>query len=190
MAEWVHYVGERYSPASFIREAEEHGVSRRIPMSQAKACKYGDVVMLMQWNTGKPLAFAEFVISSISLQGNAATQVAQDLINEGRATPSGGDPVTIKRECGEYTAMPAVRVWNTSIAEICDRAEAVSKSTGEKVWVMIAGNITRVFRPEQGVYGYSFFRGLKKARGLELVRTERSRRVDPTITRVRGYQAR
>ena len=190
MAKWVTYIGERYSPESFVAEAEkQHGVSRRLPVSQAKAMQFGDVVACMQWNAGHPSAFAEFRIDKIILQDSVADEVLGELIAAGLVSQGSGGGWSVNRECGSYQVVGTYYV-TASINEICRLAETVAERLGEKVWVMVGGPVINTFDPPRHMPAYPFFRGFARAKGYARVATaDRAGGGEKVAVVVRNYQS-
>lgn len=161
---WAHYVGGNYTPEKFVAEARTSGITRRVSASQIRGMSFGDTVILLYYNDGDPYAFGDFVITKISLKSGIAGAVTQQLVAEGRAIQTSNAPIAVSRECGEFIQAGCWMVL-ASLDEIVDKAERLSRETGEELWFMVGGNLGRVYDPAIKVIPkINFFRGFAKAR--------------------------
>jgi hypothetical protein len=143
---WLHYIGGYYrSTEQFIREAQAHGVTRRIPAQVARGMQYGDRVVLLRWGgRGKVWAFAEMRIASVALEGELSRKVGERLAAEGRASFTEGGEV-VERECGCYLICG---VWMVSadLPEVMDIALEIAAQDGQPApFAMIGGTLAKVY---------------------------------------------
>jgi hypothetical protein len=142
---WMTYVGRYYkTPKHFIREAEKHGITRRIPAQVARGMQYGDRVVLLRYGRKDYVfAFAEMVIESVILEGEIADEIGHELQKEGKAsyTPSGG---MVTRECGSYMIFGSWSV-DAELSEIVGKAIEIAKRKEKDIFVMIGGKLSRVY---------------------------------------------
>jgi hypothetical protein len=158
MGTWYHYVGGFYNPQSFLREALKYGVARRVPPAQARAMRYGDRVVLLHWDGGKPKAFAAFEITRLVIEGEVGQEVLSQL--KARLVDAGGRVVV--RECGSYISGPTW-VVEEDIPDIMAQAERIAKERGLPLMVMVGGRIVEVYKPPRPLpASFPFFRGFKR----------------------------
>ena len=117
---WLHYIGGFYSPAKFIAEARRYGVARRVSASIAHSMIYGDIVTLLSWRGGQPVAFAEFAVSRITMQSEVAQMLGQEL-GQARETHEVGGGGLVVRHCGSYT-VEATYVVDVPLPEVVEKA--------------------------------------------------------------------
>jgi len=160
---WLHYVGGFYTTSAFVTEAKRTGVSRRVAPNVAKFMRYGDTVKLLNWNNGKPIAFAEFVIGGISIDAQISEQLALELIKEGKAELVSEGGQTVVRKCGSYTTSASYQV-NIALEEVVERANEIAKELQLKPTYMITGRVTAVYdTPIKLDPPPKFFRGFVNA---------------------------
>jgi hypothetical protein len=149
----------------------------------AHSMGYGDVVTLLSWRSGEPVAFAEFTITRITMQSDIAQEVGQALAEEGKAhAVSGGGEVV--RECGSYT-IEATYVVDVSLEEIVEKAIQAGKELGVKLSFMLGGPLSQVFDPPEPLDPPPpFTRGFIKAEG------ESKPTKDAQIVGIEGYKKR
>ena len=122
--EWLHYIGRRYTPESFIAEARQHGVARRVPAWALGTVKWGEKVWLAQWKGSKGVVtvaegkepeekrfakgraeiFASFTVDRVSIEDpEVRAKLLEELSQEGKVTAtSGAAPTMVRRKCGYY----------------------------------------------------------------------------------------
>lgn len=152
MATWRHYVGGRYTPTKFVDEAKKKGVSRRVTAPIAKSMAFGDTVELLYWQHGKPVHFATFTITTITLPAEIAKEVAQQIGKEYAPGSLGGEQVT--RECGSYKEIGTVLLEpedQLDMKTLVEKAIQICKEKNVAPWVMIGGHIKEVIEPAQEV---------------------------------------
>ena len=163
--EWAHFVGGRYTPSSFMREARKFDVSRNITPQQTKGLKFGDVVNLMQWTEGEAKLFGQFVVTRVFVRdSDVSSALTKRLLDEGRARPGGGGETKVMRDCGSYVCSGGVIVneEEVSILEIVKMEEAISTQLGKgQIKCMVGGKIVSEFSPpiSLGKHGPKFSRG-------------------------------
>ena len=145
---WLHYVGGYYTRTSFLREARQHKVTRRVAANIARKMSYGDTVRLLAWNKGKPLLFAEFVIRSITMPEEIAKPLAEELIKDGKARLVSAGGGRVVRECGSYIAGATYAV-DVELGELVEDAIKLSKEKSIKPSFMISGPLTHVYKPSK-----------------------------------------
>jgi len=142
---WMHYVGGSYkSTDHFVREAQHHGISRRIPAQVARGMAYGDRVVMLRW--GGPdcvTAFAEMTITKLVLDSDMADKVGERLREQGKAAYTQGGE-TIQRECGSYFICGTWHV-DAEISEVMDIAIQIAEAEGRSVFVMVGGTLTKTY---------------------------------------------
>lgn len=158
---WLHYVGgSTYSSdQTFLTEAAKHGFSRRIPAQIARGMHFGDRLIFLRWNKGKPYAFAEARLSRISFDADIAEYVGQRLVDDGKATYT-ADGGTVRRQCGSYTIGGTWTVECT-ISEILELA--FEASGGDTLFCMIGGtHVTAYDTPIRMYPSPKFTRGFTR----------------------------
>jgi hypothetical protein len=136
MKTWLHFIGRSYysTPTRFLREAQRLGVSRRISLQQARAMRYGDVVLLAQWDGKRQVAqvFGQFIVASLYGTGLG------DLLQEEEREVVSATPVMVERECGHFTCGGIV----TSQVDIPELLARVDESQPVNN-LMVGGTLTR-----------------------------------------------
>ena len=139
----MHYVGGRYTPESFVKEAKRSGITRRVAANVAGGFHFGDVVYLAYWNGGQPYIFARFVVTSLILPADLALVTAS--FTDGVPLP--GDPVHISRECGQFDLMSGY-ITSKDIPELVEMATTLAnKSELLDPWFMIGGELADEIEP-------------------------------------------
>jgi len=184
MKYYLHYVASGktgiYGKDVFIKEAKQIGVNRSLPYFLIKKLKWGDKILLAnfegrhigeiekleypnlngdteisrRFQDGVANIFGYFVISGLSL--TASQELKSKLYAQLDIVESNNQPTQYKRSCGSYTISSSHVVTN-SLADIIEKAQALSKEMNEKVKYFIGGN----FYELQGkVEGINFSRSL------------------------------
>jgi len=190
MAKWSHYIGGQYTKSSFIKEALEQEISRRISARQAQKMSYGDVVACLSWNQGRPVVFAEFTVTRLMLPDDVSTILTAQLNEEGciSETSEGGGGA-INKKCGFYIEGCTHTVSGIDIPEIVARANAFFAERDEKPWYMIGGQLDCIFDVPRNAMGTPFFRGFRRATGDARWQTPSEQNVrDPNIAGIINYQ--
>ena len=75
-----------------------HGVSRRVSQQQARAMRYGDRVLLAQWDAARKTSrvFGAFTVESLYGEGLSA------LFRDGEEVVACGSGFSVMRECGKF----------------------------------------------------------------------------------------
>lgn len=153
---WLTFIGGRYTPQKFIAEASKIGVSRRIP--RTSKVEFGDTVILARY--GSPVysfAFGEFRVSRLTLEQGTAEQVKVKLFEQGHTVyEGGGDPISMKRECGEYTVSS-----RSSTDAALQEIKEIIKEIDPNAMIMIGGPLVRTFYSPL-IPAPKFSRGLRK----------------------------
>ncbi len=120
MATWLHFVGKQYySKAKFKKEAEKHGVSRRISLQMLKKMSWGDRILLAQLDGKTPVIFGEFYVDRIiGFSPEVMEKIQQS--HSCKINDLGG--YMVSRECGDFMAGVSY-VVDASIAELVDCAK-------------------------------------------------------------------
>ena len=135
---WLHFIGGRYNPQKFIDEASKIGVSRRIP--RHSKVEYGDSVILARHGTAHSFAFGEMTVTRLTLEQGVAEKVTEKLIEQGKTvTVKAGDPVPIKRACGEYTVVSVTSV-DASLQEV----KAAALEVNPEAMILIGGQFVKI----------------------------------------------
>lgn len=158
---WLHFIGGYYQTIErFINEAKAKGITRRIPAQIARGINFGDRVILLRWQEKSALAFAEAVVTGITLDSEVSEYVQEKLKEQGKIQDTGSDsnlgpPVCISRECGSYLVMSS-SATSATIAEIIELAIEFQ----EKPFVMIACKLTDEYHQQFRLEGTKFTRGI------------------------------
>lgn len=134
MKTFVHTIGGYYKdPDKFIRESRETGVNRRIAVHLLKGFEFGDVVMTLQWNGGKPKAFGQFTVERLSFQEPVMVALAVRLLADGEGDMRDGGGAVVERECGSYIDAGGVvlrRESKLTLQDLLARAKAIAVELG------------------------------------------------------------
>lgn len=151
------YIGGFYTMKIFIKEATRIGVSRRVSPSTAKRLSFSDRIILCSWQSGDPVAFAEFSVRQVFLEARTAALVGMELEADGRARYVGGNTVSVNRECGSFEVGGG---WEVD-ADLNEIAERVCEMA-DVPWFMVGGPLTVVYdKPVPLPTEKVFFRGFK-----------------------------
>lgn len=162
---WMHFIGGHYaSPEHFLREAQRIGVSRRVPAQLARAMNFGERVICLRYGgPGKVLAFAEFRIDQIIIEGDITDAVGQQLAAQGRARYESGTSVLNERECGFYLITGTWHVAeDVSLQEVLDKVIEIGKARGQTITCLVGGPLTQVYDAPALLPGVKFTRGFIK----------------------------
>ena len=147
---WLHYIGGYYKTAdAFVSEAQRIGISRRVAALAARGIQFGDRVILLRWNEGRPHAFAEMQITGLVLDHEIAARVGRELEAQGKAEYFEGGG-SIQRACGSYISLGTWCV-DAELSEIIDIALQIAeqeKPAGQEkaaLFVMLGGRLTEVY---------------------------------------------
>ncbi len=149
MTTWRHFVGGRYTPDRFVQEAKVIGVTRRVAAALAKSMAFGDTVQLLYWRHGRPVLFAEFTITTITLPDKIAAEVARQTGKKVKPSGQNGGQ-RIVRECGSYKETGTLIIEpddQLTLSDLVAKAILISKEKGIAPWVMIGGPLKQVFDP-------------------------------------------
>jgi hypothetical protein len=144
---WMHYIGGYYDSVElFIREAKQHGISRRIPLQSAPGMHFGDRVILLRYHNKITVsAFGEMEIHSIIFDVAISHAVGQRLAQDGKAQYIEGG-ASVNRECGSYI-ITGTWIVTVDIPDIIKLALEISESQQIKnTFAMIGGPLTMVYK--------------------------------------------
>lgn len=156
---WLHYIGGYYTPRKFIVEARGSGVNRKVAPNLAKSFSFGDTVTCLYYLRGMVKAFAEFRIDKITLDGDIAQQVGEELARQGKAEYDDVGGLVV-RECGSYVVIGGWKVKAT-IEEIVSLAQEFT----DKLSCFVGGPLIKVYEPVWLQPAPKHFRGFKRAEG-------------------------
>lgn len=109
MATWLRFIGRgTYGTINrFANEVQRHGVQRRVSIAQMKSLSWGDrVVLAMQQEDGRPLAFGFFFISTVSCHAKVAGIITKEFpLTRIEQASSGGQQ--IERASDSYELGPS-----------------------------------------------------------------------------------
>lgn len=147
MSAWLHFIGRQYySRASFIREAEKYGVTRRVSLHTLARMNWGDLVALAIKESRTPVLFGTFHISRLSGLSPQASDIVRDLF---RCEVIQGQERHVERECGDYYELGiTVIVHEAPLPEIA-RALIDAKKRGIDIGKPMVGG---VFQAHELVY--------------------------------------
>lgn len=165
MTTWLHFIGDNYRhDYNFILEARTNGVSRNIPLQNARGFHYGDTVKLLRWRRKGKLvyAFAEMRVTSLILPHELSQKVIDKLMDRVEMTYS-PNSLHIERDCGSYDMCGCWTI--TSDFDIPDLIKAALEIAGDTQFkVMIGGYISREYdTPQKITSPIKFSRGFQKA---------------------------
>jgi hypothetical protein len=161
MKYYLHYVGGKlYPKETFIKEAEQFGVNRCIPMRMIKKLKWGDKILLGIFSPkeltpimaqsvfdgrknktgGRAEVFGYFIITGLNI--NASQEFKTTLIGQLDIVESKEQNLKIQRQCGSYV-LGTSYVVKDCIEDIIKKAEQLQKDFHdfgiEKVKFFLAG---------------------------------------------------
>ena len=168
------YVGKLYSIARFEAEAEKHGVARALPAPFVGALKWGDPIMLAQWQPdqeaqrasrttqmtvegqkghvnfkriGSAKVFGYFTVTGLNMNASPVAQaILGSRLNIVRTVEYGPDGMVVDRVCGSYEIVATHYVADT-LEEIMAKAKDVEKEIGVKFKWFVAGRYMRIDDP-------------------------------------------
>jgi len=165
---WATYVGGYYTKKKFVEESQRLGVSRRAPASLVKQMCFGDTVMVLDWQRGEPVVFAEFTITGLVLPGAITEKVAEQLEAEGKIKSKSEGGGLVVRECGKYELGSSYEV-DADCGEIVTLAEQANEEREEQgeptipLEILVQGRLTRIVEPPEMLPdGYPFYRGFSR----------------------------
>ncbi len=181
---WGHYIGKTSYPsdAAFLNEGREIGVSRRVPAFLARRMNFGDRVILLRWlGDGQARAFAEMVITGVTLGEEVAKQVAAKFADRIHCDSEIGVQQH-RRGCGMYTITVTCTVHDLTLPELIEAAQQVTPQP----FVMLQGRITRVISPPERLSGMRFTRGFFRFERTERLFNELPQH-EGALTGIRDY---
>lgn len=162
---WLHFVDKsQYYRVQFVREAQEIGIARRVPLDTLKRMEWGDMVTCVMENgeagVKSPVMFLEFPISHVT--GIGAWAVAQFLdMYPCRVLDVGGD--LVKRKTCYYATGLSYRV-DASLRAVAEYLENLAAEDGADIGFPMVGcnkgEVSLVKRP------FPYFRGLTASPGF------------------------
>ena len=165
MTTWLHFIGGHYQhDYRFILEARRNGISRNVPVQNARGFHYGDTVKLLRWQRGGKLvyAFAEMRITSVILPHELSQKITDKLGDRLELTYS-PNSLHIERDCGSYDMCGCWTI--SSDFDIPDILKAAIEVSGdEKFKVMIGGYLSKEYDPPERITTpIKFSRGFQKS---------------------------
>lgn len=177
MATFLHYVGGRYTPQTFVAEAQQSGITRRANAQNVKALNFGDTVLLVDYRRGRPAVFGSFVLTDVLFDAEVNAELLPLLEQNGvveRATTF-DSPVVIRRKCGKVVISGAISLRTRgdsegaedaaaepdapriTVAELIELAQAiqaqqqsalgVADAARGSLWCMVGGALTTTYLP-------------------------------------------
>lgn len=187
MTTWLTFIGGKYTPESFVNEAEKFGITRRISGQEAKRMAFGDTVYLCYQPRGEDAyAFGTMVVASVVLDGVLGELVTDALGAFGHAERVNGDPILVERECGSFTLAGAVSI-TCDLEHVVETAQYIAKVGGLDEWYMVGGYLTGVY-PEEGRPAISQWAATKKRGFTECAISEETTEVNPHILLIKDYK--
>lgn len=144
---WTHFIGGYYSDTDkFLKEAAKHGISRRAPAQVVRGMQFGDRIIFLRYAKNASFAFAEGVITGITLDHEIAEIVGNQLKERGLAeyqdAPGGGS--MIERECGSFMICGGW-VVKASLSDCMELAIEAAEARNEKLSVMVWARLTQQY---------------------------------------------
>ena len=158
---WLHYIGKGlYSAASFEEEAARHGVARAFPRSTLARMRYGDPILLGQFEgdplrtrltgkdgkagrfehmDGKAHVFGVFRIAGLNVK--ASDNATRDAFDRRLTILSvrQGEPEQVERACGSYST-GGITIWVADdIPDLCRKATEAEAETGGRLRFFATG---------------------------------------------------
>jgi hypothetical protein len=160
---WLTFIGKgNYTQHSFIKEAKQYGITRRVSPQELKRMSWGDIVCCAYKASQKAstVVFMEFPITRISglsteAQAAIAEKVGLTIID------SGGDEV--ERGCGTYTEGATYTV-NCSMAEFVKHVDDLKDEDIDRGQLMVgcdSGQFTIYEKPLAYLKNVPFTRGMR-----------------------------
>lgn len=117
MATYLHFVGGRYTPQTFITEAQQYGITRRANAASIKNMNFGDTILLCDWRRGAPAVFGEFVLTDLVFDADINSELLpllqeQGVVESVDSAPGGG--IVVRRKCGTFTMTGSVTIRTAS----------------------------------------------------------------------------
>lgn len=130
MATWLHFVGRgAYGTVNqFAKEVQRHGIQRGVSIAQMKALSWGDrVVLAMQQNDGRTLAFGFFFISTVACAAQVAGIIAEEFpLTRIKQAANGGQ--VVEGTSGSYMLGPSFTMVDApSLAQLAQRLTSKDK---------------------------------------------------------------
>ena len=178
----LHFVGSHlYGRKAFVREAEKYGVNRRVPFGMLKNLKFGQVVLLAEYQKadGEDFAaiFGYFRIDAITER--LPDDVRAELMKRLDIVSVVSDiPKHVSRGCGSYTIVGEVYIRD-SIESLSGKIEASCETAGVNVndcLFFLKGEFVELEQPYL-MRGRKFFRGYcKVSLPIEIERPHRKQK--------------
>lgn len=166
---FVHTIGGYYRDQdTFIKEAREAGVNRRIAVHLLKNISFGDVVVVLDWRApvrgrkvrtvGKKglevpatvIAYGQFIVERLSFQAEVMSRLAKAMIEEGQVEVREGGGV-VERECGSYVDGGGLILHPdnpNTLQDLLARAKAIAADMGiAKLETFIGGRFQAFQEP-------------------------------------------
>jgi hypothetical protein len=147
--DYIHFVGGKYTPKSFVQEARRMGWSRNFGIGHTKSLKWDDVIFFATKHPNVEngyIIFAKGLITSISLPAEITSQMEDEGLIEKSSGGGGGGGMEI-RECGSYSVSGVCRVsQDVSIEKLAKRAEEICKEKGFNLKCLVRGYISEAYQ--------------------------------------------
>jgi hypothetical protein len=132
-----------YTPKTFEQEAKRYGVARALPLALIKKLKWGEKILLAQYDSKKreALVFGYFIVKG--LNHNLTEDMIEELLNELDIVAISKGGGSVNRRCGSYSIGVYI-VVNNELDDIADKIREVSKKHGYKVKVFVIGDFYRI----------------------------------------------
>ncbi|KYC53849.1 MAG: hypothetical protein AMQ22_00048 [Candidatus Methanofastidiosum methylothiophilum] len=210
--EHILFIGKNYN--SFLKEAKKKGISRNIPLTQAKRVNWGDRVycsfhekyftggnypseivnfMGNLKQLGRARLICSFRVTNLYVKDNPELmskflkdeRVQENITDITDHTEGGSQPgKSVDRDCGSYHIGASISL-NMDTGEIIDVMNDIAGKEGiEKASIMIGGRVEQTFKNGEAVENIKFTRGLKTLEGE--VKLERIKKSKVNI--VEGYR--
>jgi hypothetical protein len=140
---WLHFIGRQYyTRQSFVKEARQFGVSRRVSLNELKKMDWGDTVLLAIMEGKSGVLFGQFTIERLTGLSRDASLVLEKWFGLEKVNDGG---IVVRRGCGEYVTGPEYRI-NASLAEIADILQTL-KTQGVDIGRPMVGGSFRSHQP-------------------------------------------
>ena len=148
---FLHFVGKGlYSKEDFVVESERHGVNRCFPSFIVKRMKWGDKILLAQYEPaldeekkildhGTATVFGYFVVHGLNLDRWENEEFRNRLVNQLHVASVSQGGGTVHRKCGSYT-IGVSYVVEDELKDIIEKIELLEKEMGVRAKIFVAGS--------------------------------------------------
>jgi len=106
--DWIHFIGSKYySINSFVKEAKEYSINRRISLNNLKRLDFGDRIFLAQGGSKSSIIFGYFVLTTVS---GLPRDVVKELEESKCIEFKDSDRKRILRGCGSYEVRGSYKI--------------------------------------------------------------------------------